>query len=67
MSRKDEEKARHEYTLMEIRLSAEDVKEYVRDEVGKVSRRVTRMEHLCSYVTGAIGAAIMYVKYGPHK
>jgi hypothetical protein len=66
MSRKEEEKARHEYTLMEIRLSAEDVKEYVRGEVKKVEKRVSRLEHLCSYVSGIIGAGILYIKYG-HK
>ncbi len=65
MGMKEKLDAQHEYTLMEIRLSAEDVKSYVRDEVKKVEKRVSRLEHLCSYVSGGIGAVVLYLKYGP--
>lgn len=51
MSRADEERKRHEYILREIRLSAEDVKDYVCKEV---EPRIKSLEATRDYTRGVI-------------
>ena len=69
MSKKDEERQRHEYMLMEIRLSAEDVKEYVREAIKPLDKRVTSLEHWRTKIHGiavAITGIATYIKGGHH-
>jgi flagellar motor component MotA len=49
--RDEEERKRHEYLLKEIRLSAEDVKDYIAD---KVEPRITSLEDTRTYCRGVL-------------
>ena len=55
MSKRDDEKKRHEYLLMEMRLVGEDVKEYVRSTIEPVKKRVTTLEHGATAFGATIG------------
>ena len=52
MSKAEEERRRHEYLLSEIRLTAEDTKEYFQDKFDKIEIRVSSLENFKSYLKG---------------
>jgi hypothetical protein len=74
MSRLEEEKKRHEYTLMELRLIAEDIKsdnretldKLCKDEIDPLKTSVTILQTSYSFIYGAIGLigmGLLYVGY----
>lgn len=81
MTRKEREaaeKARHEYILMEIRLSAEDqkaeIKQYIDQKFVPCENRLTELEHWRTKMNGvttglALGwsALLAYLQYVPKK
>ena len=66
------EKRRHEYFLMEIRLSAEDVKEDMRQQISVVIKdhilpikgRISTLEHWRTGIIGGAGAILAWFKFG---
>ncbi len=75
MSRKEEEKARHEYTLMEMRLMGEDIKsdnrqllaELCDKQISPLEKRTSSLEHWRTSIAGGFAVVLAYLKYGPHK
>ena len=51
MSRAEEDRKRHEYLLAEIRLSAEDIKEHIRD---RIEPRISSLEATRDYSRGIV-------------
>jgi hypothetical protein len=51
MSRKEEDKKRHEYMLMEIRLTGEDIKASIHERYDK---RIASLEHWRTRVNGIL-------------
>ena len=60
MGMKEKLDAQHEYTLMEIRLSAEDVKEYVRQEIKCIDKRLSSLEHWRTFLVGGWAGIMAY-------
>jgi len=62
---KEEMKRQHEYTLMEFRLGEQriidEVKEHVAEKYGK---RITRLEHWRTFLTGAFIGITSWLKMG---
>ena len=65
-------KKQHEYTLMEIRLSAEDVKEDMRQQINTVIKdhilpikgRISTLEHWRTGIIAGATAIIAWFKFG---
>jgi len=71
MTRKEEEKARHEYLLLEIRLTGEDIKASIHERYDK---RLSSLEHWRTKVNGILagllaawGGLEAWWKYGGGK
>ena len=68
MSHREQEQARHEYLLQEIRLTGEDIKSEITDKLDKkmerMERRVTRLERWQLSIASAAGGIIAWWKYG---
>ncbi len=59
MSNKDEEeRKRHEYLLMEIRLTGEDIKNSIHE---KYENRIAALEHFKTYVSAVVATLIFAI------
>lgn len=62
------DKRRHEYTLMEVRLTGEDIKNNIAEKIDKrikpLEDRVTSLEHWRTLLLGGWGAIIAWFKFG---
>lgn len=75
MSIKEENRQRHEYTLMEMRLMGEDIKADHREQltqlcekkIDPLAKRVNSLEHWRTSIAGGFAVILAYLKFGPHK
>lgn len=68
MSKKEEEQRRHEFFLMEVRLTGEDTKNAIAEKLEKrlvpLENRMTSLEHYRTAIGASIAAILAWLKFG---